>query len=111
MTAGNRQVFRYRPLLDWKEHQIWDAINKSRIPAHPAYTEYGNERLSCALCIFACDQDLRNGALNRPDLAERYLKVERESGFLFREKRSLQEILYPRTDEDDLFAWAEKAAV
>ena len=49
--------------------------------------------------------------MNRPDLAERYLKVERESGFLFREKRSLQEILYPRTDEDDLFAWAEKAAV
>ena len=64
------------------------------------------------LCVFfACNQDLRNGALNRPDLAERYLKVERESGFLFREKRSLQEILYPRTDEDDLFAWAEKAAV
>ena len=111
LTAGKRQVFRYRPLLDWKEGQIWDAIKKSGIPAHPAYTEYGNERLSCALCIFACDQDLRNGAMNRPDLAERYLKVERESGFLFREKRSLRQILYPRTDEDDLFAWAEKAAV
>ena len=111
LTAGKRQVFRYRPLLDWKEHQIWDAINKSGIPAHPAYTEYGNERLSCALCIFACNQDLRNGALNRPDLAELYLKVERESGFLFREKRSLQQILHPQVDEDDLFAWAEKAAV
>ena len=51
------------------------------------------------------------GALNRPDLAERYLKVERESGFLFREKRSLQQILHPQVDEDDLFAWVEKAAV
>ena len=49
--------------------------------------------------------------MNRPDLAERYLKVERESGFLFREKRSLQQILHPQVDEDDLFAWAEKAAV
>ena len=31
--------------------------------------------------------------MNRPDLAERYMKVEEKSGFTFRYKRSLKEIL------------------
>lgn len=94
LTAGNRQVFHYRPVLDWSVGKVWQTISDSHIPAHPAYTEYGNDRLSCALCVFACDKDLRNGAIDRPDLAERYLEVERKSGFLFRHKKSLQEILY-----------------
>ena len=66
---------------------------KNHLLIHPAYTEYGNDRLSCALCVFACDKDLRNGAMNRPDLAERYMKVEEKSGFTFRYKHSLKEIL------------------
>ncbi len=31
--------------------------------------------------------------MNRPDLAERYMKVEEKSGFTFRCKHSLKEIL------------------
>lgn len=92
LTAGNRQVFHYRPIHDWSTGKVWDKIRASGISYHPAY-DLGNERLSCALCVFACDNDLRNGAANRPDLAERYLEVERKSGFTFRYKRSLKEIL------------------
>ena len=93
LTAGNRQVFCCRPILDWKVGKVWQNIRDNHLPIHPAYTEYGNDRLSCALCVFACDKDLRNGAMNRPDLAERYRKVEEKSGFTFRYKRSLKEIL------------------
>jgi 3'-phosphoadenosine 5'-phosphosulfate sulfotransferase (PAPS reductase)/FAD synthetase len=92
LTAGNRQVFHYRPIHDWKVGKVWDRIRNSGITPHPAYA-LGNERLSCALCVFACDQDLWNGAANRPDLAERYLEVERKTGFLFRHKQSLASIL------------------
>lgn len=92
LTAGNRQVFHYRPILDWSEGKVWDAIRASGIPHHPAY-DLGNRRLSCALCVFACDRDLRNGAANRPDLAERYLAVEKRTGFLWRYQRSLKSIL------------------
>lgn len=99
LTAGNRKVFHYRPILDWKESQIWDAVRQSEIAPHPAYTEFGNERLSCALCVFACDRDLRNGARNRPDLAERYLQIEQKTGFLFRAKKSLRDILYPQKND------------
>ena len=92
LTAGNRQVFHYRPILNWSEGRVWGNIHASGIPYHPAY-DLGNQRLSCALCVFACDKDLRNGAANRPDLADRYLAVERRTGFTFRYKQSLQSIL------------------
>lgn len=98
LTAGNRQVFHFRPIHDWSTGKVWDKIRASRIPSHPAYDQ-GNERLSCALCVFACDRDLRNGAANRPDLAARYLEVERKTGFTFRYKRSLASILNYQKEE------------
>ena len=47
--------------------------------------------------MFACEKDLRNGARNRPDLAQRYLEVERRTGFTFRYKQSLKDILSGET--------------
>lgn len=93
LTAGNREVWNYRPILDYKVGKIWDDIHASGLKAHPAYEVYGNERLSCALCVLACENDIRNGAIARPDLAERYLAVERKSGHTFRYRRSLADIL------------------
>lgn len=93
LTAGKRRVFHYRPILDWTLEKVWQTIDASGMRPHPAYTEYGNERLSCALCVFACEKDLRNGAKVRPDLAKRYLAIENQTGFTFRYKQSLKEIL------------------
>lgn len=93
LTVGNRQVCCYRPILDYRVGKVWDTIKKSRLEAHPAYEVYGNERLSCALCVLACENDIRNGAKARPDLAERYLAVEKRTGHTFRHNRSLAEIL------------------
>ena len=96
LSAGNREAFHYRPMLDYVTGKIWTAIRKSGLPHHPAY-DLGNCRLSCALCVFACDRDLRNGARDRPDLARRYLELEEKTGFLFRCNRSLKDILAKET--------------
>lgn len=61
-------------------------------PCHPAYV-YGNERLSCALCILANDNDLRNGARHQPELAAHYIHLEEVGGATFKNGRSLQDIL------------------
>ena len=58
---------------------------------HPAYG-LGNERLSCALCIMGCDGDLVNGARNNPALFEELLDMERDSGWAFTQRRSLEEV-------------------
>jgi 3'-phosphoadenosine 5'-phosphosulfate sulfotransferase (PAPS reductase)/FAD synthetase len=41
----------FRPVLEWKERQIWDIIEAAGIIPHPAYF-LGFPRLSCRSCIF-----------------------------------------------------------
>lgn len=92
LSAGRRTVTKFRPILDYTLEQVWRHISDTGLPRHVAY-DRGNERLSCALCIMATDGDLRRGAEARPDLAERFLRIERETGFTFQHKKSLAEIL------------------
>ena len=47
-----RAVDHWRPVHDWTERQVWDAIAASGIRPHPAYF-LGWGRLSCRSCIFA----------------------------------------------------------
>lgn len=46
-----RTVDHWRPVHDWTEQTIWDAIERSSIRSHPAYV-LGWGRLSCRTCIF-----------------------------------------------------------
>ena len=92
LTAGGREVWSYRPILDYKLESVWAHIAATGLPRHIAY-DRGNERLSCAICMLAKDGDIRNGAIARPDVAEHYLRIERETGQLFRHKQSLASIL------------------
>lgn len=46
-----RHVDRWRPIHQWKEQRVWDAMADLNIIAHPAY-RLGWGRLSCMSCIF-----------------------------------------------------------
>jgi 3'-phosphoadenosine 5'-phosphosulfate sulfotransferase (PAPS reductase)/FAD synthetase len=61
-------------------------------PAHPAYV-YGNQRLSCALCVLASNSDIRNGAKHNPELYQELRRMEIASGFTFKAKQSLADIV------------------
>ncbi len=95
LTAGYRKVFRYRPILDMTKKEVWSSIYASKLRWHPAYSK-GNDRVSCAICIFANATDIRNGAEDRPDLAEEFLKFEQESNHTFRYRQTLASILCQR---------------
>lgn len=107
-----RLAFDWLPIHDWTVDQVWSACGTSAADvdrrralyaageseialdgwnAHPAYV-YGNERVSCSLCILASRNDLRVGALHNPDLYRTYVQMERESGFTFQHKKPLSEI-------------------
>lgn len=107
-----RLALTWYPLHDWSESDVWQAcgtdINDLRErqalyrlgqealaldnwPAHPAYV-YGNERLSCALCVLASRNDLRNGAKHNPELFQELVAMERESGFTFRQDLALADL-------------------
>ena len=92
LTAGKRSVMNYRPILDMTLEQVWTRIRETGLPRHVAY-DLGNERLSCALCVLANERDIRNGAVHNPELRDRYLQIERETGHTFKNGKSLQKIL------------------
>lgn len=106
---GQRLALDWLPLHHWGAEDVWAQCGTSssdlterqflyragRVgealdgwPAHPAYV-YGNQRLSCALCVLASQNDLINGARHNPELYREYVAIERESGFAFQQGRSL----------------------
>jgi len=92
LTTPTRIVHQWRPILDFTIDDVWTHIRRTGLPRHPAY-DLGNERLSCAICVLACKGDICRGAKARPDLADRYLRIERDYGFTFMHKTSLKAIL------------------
>lgn len=114
-----RLALTWYPLHDWLVEDVWRACNTSGAdlerrralyregkaegdadkmsaaaegwPAHAAYV-WGNERLSCALCILGSVNDLRNGAERNPDLLRTYVELERVGGSTFKHNFSLEEL-------------------
>ena len=108
-----RLALDWYPILDWFEADVWqacgsstDEINELRAaykagdhhaaemdlqPVHPAYI-FGNERVSCALCIMASENDLINGAQHNPEIFTELLNLERSTGCTFQHSRSLEDI-------------------
>ncbi len=109
---GERLALDWRPILDWKVAQVYEACGHSLTELtrrrelyaaghetealagwtmHPAYV-FGNDRVSCMLCILATANDLRNGATHNPELAEHYFELEVIGGSTFKSGKSLAEI-------------------
>jgi 3'-phosphoadenosine 5'-phosphosulfate sulfotransferase (PAPS reductase)/FAD synthetase len=77
-----RRVYDYLAIHHWKLPDVWRQLQGRE--HHEAY-DRGNERVSCALCILATVNDLRNGADQDPELFREYCDIEIESGFSFRQ--------------------------
>ena len=58
---------------------------------HPAYV-LGNERVSCSMCILACNSDVRNGIKHYPKIYNILRRMELKSGCTFKNGKSLFEI-------------------
>jgi len=71
---------------------VFEVIRLDGQSPHPIYAT-GNERLSCVFCVLGSDNDLRNGATQRPELFNRYVRLEESMGHTFRAKQSLSEIV------------------
>lgn len=110
-----RRAFTWNPLLKWSEDDVWAENGTSRLdlvrrrmlwrgglalraldgwPAHPAYV-YGNERLSCAICVLASRADIENGARHNPDLLAELVELEKRSGWTFRQDLELGTLFKP----------------
>jgi 3'-phosphoadenosine 5'-phosphosulfate sulfotransferase (PAPS reductase)/FAD synthetase len=86
-----RHVDTWLPIFDMTEDQVWDTIQASGVPYHPAY-DLGMKRLSCAFCIFAPRAALLIAGEHNPGLLAQYVEVEQKIVHTLRKDQSLAEI-------------------
>lgn len=110
-----RLAIDWHPIISWTENDVWVCLGSSLADvnhrrkewqvgrsvnalcgwdAHPAYV-FGNQRLSCALCVLACSSDLENGAKHHPELLKRFVELEEETGYTFKDGFSLASLVSP----------------
>jgi len=78
-TLG-RQVYDWLPIKAWPERRVFDYVAAQGMKQHHAYAD-GNSRLSCQFCIMGCPGDLQNAARQSPELLQKYIDMEQETGY------------------------------
>ncbi len=94
LSKAGRTVYDYLPIHDYSDTEIFAAIAAAGQKPFWAYAA-GNKRLSCVFCIMGCDNDLRNGVRERPELYQKYLNLEAEVGWTMFHGASLRDRVGP----------------
>lgn len=79
MTNSKRALYGWRPILHWKEPDVWAKIAETNVPRHCAY-DMGCSRLGCAGCIFSRGHELKIEMRENPAIFEEIDRLEIESG-------------------------------
>lgn len=90
LSKAGREVWDYLPIHEWGTVDVFDQIRCAGQEPHPAYA-LGNDRLSCVFCIFGSAGDLQNGADQRPELARKYIELEKVTGSTLFHKAALSD--------------------
>lgn len=84
----NRNVFDWHPILHYTMEDIEAVCEEFDWELHVAYN-LGNERLSCQMCVLACEGDIKNGVYNNPKLYRQLVAQEVRSGYTYQQNRPL----------------------
>lgn len=76
---AKRYVDHWRPVLTWKEKDVWDIIEKHKVNPHPCY-HLGFGRASCMICIFLNKDDLATINKIVPDRMQKISSLEKDFG-------------------------------
>lgn len=79
-SVAGRSWYEWLPIFDMKVDEVWSTIHGDGQNPHWAYAK-GNDRLSCVFCIMGSRNDLRNGRKQRPELFEKYIEIEKRTGY------------------------------
>ena len=99
-----RHVDHLRPVHQWDEQKVWDAMKEFKLVPHPCY-RLGWNRLSCISCIFGSRNQWASIYEIWPQKAEEIYKFEREFGFTIHREKSVMDQInegspYPDMDPE-----------
>ncbi|NMD86718.1 phosphoadenosine phosphosulfate reductase family protein [Victivallis vadensis] len=87
---GKRAVYGWRPVIDFREADVWAAARSTGIEPHRCYSA-GCSRLSCVGCILASNRDLAIQYEQQPETIEKLIKLEQDTGFTVKPEKSIRE--------------------
>lgn len=91
-SKAGREWFEWLPIHSLSTDEVFSTIRQAGQEPHWAYAS-GNERLSCVFCIMGSANDARHGAIQRPELFEQYVEIEKRTGYTCHQSReTLEEI-------------------
>nr|WP_293842916.1 phosphoadenosine phosphosulfate reductase family protein [uncultured Arsenicibacter sp.] len=101
-----RHVDRWRPVLHWKEQEIWEIIERHKVQPHPAYY-LGWSRVSCKFCIFGNANQFASAYKISPRQGDELITLEQQFGCTLKREQSLPALIakgkpYPETDDTEL---------
>ncbi len=107
-------IWTWRPILNWSEAEVFDALDAHGVAPHPAYRQFGLSRVSCRFCIMSSLADLQ-AACAQPethDLYRQMVDLECRSTFAFQGARWLGDIAPHLLDAEarDALMQAKEAA-
>ncbi|MFW1644463.1 phosphoadenosine phosphosulfate reductase family protein [Acinetobacter guillouiae] len=89
---AGRSWYDWLPIHGITTDEVFQTIKNAGQNPHFAYS-LGNERLSCVFCIMASSNDIKYGALHRPELYALYCFIEQMTGYtMHMSMKSLPEI-------------------
>lgn len=93
VKRGRQVTARYfdhhRPILDWREMDVWEVMRRWGIQPHPCYW-LGISRASCRTCIFLTAADWASLRIIDPKGFERHRRMEAETGYTLHREFDLQ---------------------
>ncbi|WP_282635801.1 phosphoadenosine phosphosulfate reductase family protein [Sphingobacterium thalpophilum] len=87
-----RHVDRWRPVLYWKESEVWEIIKKYRVRVHPCYY-MGWSRCSCKFCIFGNADQFASAFLISPDQGDEIIAYEEQFRVTIKRNTSLRTLI------------------
>lgn len=90
-NSGKRLVHWWRPVIDWREEEVWEIIKKHHIHPHPAYLA-GWSRVSCEFCIFSTPDLWHMLREIDPEGFKQISEMEKELGFTIDNSLSVEEM-------------------
>lgn len=76
-SIGGASVILLRPIIDWKDSDVWDYINRHNLPVNPEYKK--NKRVGCVVCPKANFTSNSNALIENPKLINAFIRA-REKG-------------------------------
>jgi hypothetical protein len=87
----DRQVTWWRTVIEWREEQVWEIIERHRILPHPAYW-LGFSRTSCFGCVFCTADQWATVREVSPERFARLVELERELNHTIDNKLTLTQL-------------------